>query len=188
MELPEPHNGHLAGRYNHRRHGGIRGCDRFSRPHRREGHPRGLDFQLSGEWVGNADDEWQNNTVNAYGPSRLVLRLSTREEDYYAGNVTASGNPGNGTGTVRAYYYTAQSNPQVTGTVNVAFNSADSLNLWFTYSPISNEILSSAGSFNELIAGGTGKYANSFALLTFTSNAMVSMRQARWPPRFPVVR
>ena len=91
----------------------------------------------------------------------------TLEEDFHTDTVTASGTLGNGTGTITGYYYL---NPplNVTGTGTIAFNSTDSITLWFTYTPISSSDIDPASSFTGFIEGGTGKYANLAGPLTFT--------------------
>ncbi len=94
---------------------------------------------------------------------------ATREEDYFSAPVTASGNLGNATGTLLAYYY-LNAPMSLIGTVTLAFNNADSLILWYTYVPASsNSISPPSTTFSGFVLGGTGRYANALGAVTFTT-------------------
>ncbi len=97
----------------------------------------------------------------------------TREEDYFAIPLTASGNLGNGTGMLKEYYYSntniPNGTPNVLGAVMISFNSTDSLILGYSYSPASSTDISPPNTFSGNLIGGTGKYANAIGAITWTS-------------------
>ncbi len=96
---------------------------------------------------------------------------ATREEDYFASSLTGTGNLGNGTGTLKAYYYSNAPNgtPSEIGTATVNFNSTDSITLGFTFTPDSSG--APPPTFSGNIVGGTGKYANAIGGINWTNTA-----------------
>ncbi len=93
----------------------------------------------------------------------------TREEDFFQTSFTANGDLGNGTGTVKEYYYLTGT-PNVVGTAVVKFNSADSITLGFSYTPTDSNSINPPKTFSGNIIGGTGKYANAMGPINWTNN------------------
>jgi len=92
----------------------------------------------------------------------------TREEDIFAAQINVSGSLGNGTGTMKEYYY-LNAPMQVNGTATVTFNGGDSLILGYGWIPTSDASILAPLTFTGGILGGTGQYANAGGALNWKS-------------------
>lgn len=90
-----------------------------------------------------------------------------RQENFYSWNLNVTGTLGNGSGTMRAYYYWSSNPMEALGSATIAFSSTDTLNLWFVYTPTMSQSTDAPSSFSGIVSGGTGKYANTLGSLTF---------------------
>jgi uncharacterized protein (TIGR03437 family) len=91
-----------------------------------------------------------------------------RERDYFSAPVTLGGSLGDAPGTMVGYYYFMPAPGMGFGTITINFSSTDSLILWFGYPLTSGAGASVAPTFNGIISGGTGKYANAMGTLNYT--------------------
>jgi uncharacterized protein (TIGR03437 family) len=95
-----------------------------------------------------------------------------REKLYVTMPVTVSGSLGNGTGTLKQYYYF---NPLMSsGSATITFNSNDSLTFGYSFVPTSSATGNPPSTFNGNLGGGTGKYANAVGSLTYKTNSLTS--------------
>ena len=91
-----------------------------------------------------------------------------RERDYFTAPVTLDGGSlGNAPGTMVGYYYFMPAPGMVFGTITINFNSTDSLTLWFGYPLTPGAGTAAPNSYNGIISGGTGKYANAMGTLNY---------------------
>jgi uncharacterized protein (TIGR03437 family) len=94
---------------------------------------------------------------------------STRERDYSLFQVSVSGSPGNASGQIKLYTY-LNAPEAVEGIVTIPFNSNDSLTLGYGYTPTGQDTTPPAN-FTGNVVGGTGKYANAYGALNYTSTS-----------------